>query len=117
MNAIGMLEKYLNLATQRQKVVVTDMANVDTPGFRTRDFDFRNELKRAVNNEEDVATAPVMREVSGLLARPDGNNVNLDREGLLLAETQEQFQIGVQLIRSEFHRLMTAINGGGGTSA
>ena len=116
MNAIGMLEKYLNLTTQRQKLVVADMANVDTPGFRTRDFDFRNELLRAINNEETATIAPATRQVSGLLARPDGNNVNLDRESLLLAETQEQFQIGVQLIRSEFHRLLTAINGGGGTT-
>jgi flagellar basal-body rod protein FlgB len=112
MNPIAQLEKFLNLATERQKTVVTNMANVDTPGFRTRDFNFRSELQRAVNSEEDTPVSPVMRPVSGLLARPDGNNVSLDREGLLLAEAQMQFQTGVQLIRSEFHRLMTAITGG-----
>jgi flagellar basal-body rod protein FlgB len=56
---------------------------------------------------------PVMRPVMGLNARPDGNNVNLDREGLMLAEVQMQFRIGVQLIKSEFHRLLTAIKEGG----
>ncbi len=48
----------------------------------------------------------------GLLQRPDGNDVSMDREGLLLAETQMQFRIGIQFIRSEFHRLVTAINEG-----
>ena len=36
----------------------------------------------------------------------------MDREGLLLAETQIQFRIGIQFIRSEFHRLVQAINEG-----
>jgi len=116
MNGIELLEKFLNLTSQRQQGVVTNMANVDTPGFRTRDMDFRTELTRAVSNQETPGTGPMLREVSGLIARPDGNNVNLDREGMLLAETQMQFQIGVQLIRSEFRRLMSAINGGGGSS-
>jgi flagellar basal-body rod protein FlgB len=116
MNGIELLEKFLKLTSQRQQTVVTNMANVDTPKFRTRDIDFRSELTRAVNNQETPASVPMLRQVSGLIARPDGNNVNLDREGTLLAETQMQFQIGVQLIRGEFRRLMTAINGGGGSS-
>jgi flagellar basal body rod protein FlgB len=36
----------------------------------------------------------------------------MDREGLLLAETQIQFRIGIQFIRSEFHRMVQAINEG-----
>jgi len=113
MNGIERLERYLSLATDRQRLVVTNMANIDTPGYRTEDFDFRSELQRAVSNEGDIQAQPAMHKVSGLAARPDGNNVNLDREGMALAETQMQFRIGVQLIRSEFHRLMTAINEGG----
>jgi len=112
MSGIEMLDKYLGLATERQKLVVTNMANIDTPGYRTEDFDFRSELSRAVNNDAGMTAQPVMHEVSGLVARPDGNNVNLDREGMALAETQMQFRIGVQLIRSEFHRILTAINEG-----
>jgi flagellar basal-body rod protein FlgC len=33
------------------------------------------------------------------MERPDGNNVSLDREGLLMSETQLQYQIGIQLIK------------------
>ena len=112
MSAIEILQKYLNLASQRQNLVVDNMANVDTPGFRTVDFNFRTELRRAMNDEGEVAMTPAAQHVPGLLARPDGNNVNLDREGMALAETQMQVQIGVQLIRSEFHRLLEAIGTG-----
>jgi flagellar basal-body rod protein FlgB len=112
MNGIQLLEKFLNLTSQRQQTVVTNMANVDTPGFRTRDFDFRAELQRAASGQAMPGGEPTLRPVSGLLERPDGNNVNLDRESLLLAEAQMQFKIGVSLIRSEFHRLLTAINEG-----
>jgi flagellar basal-body rod protein FlgB len=112
MSAIELLQKYLNLASQRENLVTTNMANIDTPGFRTVDLDFHTEMQRAVNDQGNASMTPVVRPVSGLLARPDGNNVNLDREGLLLAETQMQVRIGVELIKSEFHRLLTAINQG-----
>ncbi len=46
------------------------------------------------------------------MKRPDGNDVNIDREGFLLAETQMQFGLGVQLMQHEFHNLLYAINEG-----
>jgi flagellar basal-body rod protein FlgB len=50
--------------------------------------------------------------VEGLPERPDGNDVNIDRESLVLSQTQLQYQMGVQLIKEEFHRLLTAIKDG-----
>jgi flagellar basal-body rod protein FlgB len=55
---------------------------------------------------------PASMEVAGLPERPDGNNVNIDRESLLLSQTQLQYQMGVQLIKSQFHTLLTAIKEG-----
>ena len=55
-----------------------------------------------------------VREVPGLIDRPDGNNVNIDRESLLMAHNQLQFQTEVAVLRSEFNRLQLAINGGSG---
>ena len=105
------LEKFLDLTSQRHKLVVANMANIDTPGYRTKDLDFRGELHRAIA-EGDANFLPVARSVPGLLERPDGNNVNLDREGLLLAEVQMQFGMGVQLLHREFQTLLSAINEG-----
>jgi len=108
---MNLLERFLDLASQRHKLIVTNMANIDTPGYRTQDIDFRSELQRASGDGED-ASLPFVRQVRGLLERPDGNNVSLDREGLLLAETQIQFGLGIQLMRHEFQNLLSAINEG-----
>ncbi len=101
---IQFLERFLNVTSDRQSLVINNMANIDTPGYRTRDVDFRAELDRAIGSSEQASMGPIAHKVSGLLQRPDGNDVSMDREGLLLAETQMQFRIGVQFIRSEFHQ-------------
>jgi flagellar basal-body rod protein FlgB len=49
-------------------------------------------------------------DVNGLVARPDGNNISMDREGMQLAKAQLQFRLGVQLLKSEFSNVMSAIH-------
>jgi len=113
------LESYLRLTLSREQTISANMANVDTPGYHTLDINFQGELKKAMNTvsyESDgrVITAqnnPAVQEVSGLMERPDGNNVNLDREGLLLSEVQLQYQIGIQLVKHQFHQILSAISG------
>jgi len=117
---ISTLESFLRLTTSREQAISANMANVDTPGYHTRDINFNGELTRAMSgvlsqSEDGVETVqmnPVVQEVPGLLERPDGNNVNLDREGLLMSETQLQYQIGVQLVKHQFHQILSAISGG-----
>jgi flagellar basal-body rod protein FlgB len=109
---IQFLERFLNVTSDRQSLVINNMANIDTPGYRTRDVNFRAELDRVAGSSEEASLEPVAHKVAGLLQRPDGNDVSMDREGLLLAETQMQFRIGIQFIRSEFHRIVLAINEG-----
>ncbi len=109
---IQFLERFLNVTSDRESLIANNMANIDTPGYRTEDLDFRTELQRATGNSEDATFAPVVRKVPGLLQRPDGNDVSLDREGMNLAESQLQFKMGIQFIRSEFHRLVNAISEG-----
>jgi len=108
---LQLTQEFLGLVSARHHLVTANMANLDTPGYRTQDIDFRSELKRAMAGG-DATITPVSHGVQGLVERPDGNDVNLDRESLLLAETQVQYQIGVQVVRSEFHRLLSAINEG-----
>lgn len=108
---LGTLENFIHVTSERNSLVVNNMANIDTPGYHTQDIDFRSELTNAINGTSPFGI-PVVHTVSGLLERPDGNNVSLEREGLALSETQLQFRIGVQLIKTEFHRIMSAINEG-----
>jgi len=108
---MNLLERFLDVTSQRHKLVTANMANIDTPGYRTKDLDFREQMHQAVA-DGDANFLPVARSVPGLLERPDGNNVSLDREGLLLAEVQMQFGLGIQLLHHEFQSLLSAINEG-----
>lgn len=123
---IEALSRFLDVNVARHKLIASNLANIDTPGYHTRDLDFRAELARIdASNELDsewgslsyASYAPVARPVRGLLQRPDGNNVSVERESLLMAETQMKFNLGVQLLKDEFHGISQAINSGGGTSS
>ena len=107
-----LLERYLDVTTMRQTLITTNLANIDTPGYHARDVDFRGELARAMNGEDTSLTSPFVIPVRGLISRPDGNNVSVDRESLLLAEVQLQFKAATAVIRSEFAQVSTAIREG-----
>jgi len=107
------LERYLDLATFRETLLAANLANLDTPGYRTVDVAFQSELAWAsAGGDFSKPLRPVVRPVFGLIERPDGNNVSLDREGLLLAQTQLQYKAAIELIRAEFRRVLGAINDG-----
>jgi len=105
-------ERFLELTSDREQTVSANMANIDTPGFKTQDINFNQAMMNASYETGEFEFSPIVKKVSGLLERPDGNNVDLDRESLLLAKTQLQYQLGSQLVKGQFHELLSAINGG-----
>lgn len=109
---VPFLERYLDLASFRQTLISANLANIDTPGYQTVDVAFQSELAWASTDDFARPMRPVVRPVYGLIERPDGNNVSLDRESMLLAQTQLQYKTAIELIRAEFRRLLGAINDG-----
>ena len=107
-----LLQGYLKVTSDRQQLIASNIANVDTPGYRTKDVDFQSAMKLALGGASDARMEGASVAVSGLPEQPDCNNVNIDRESMLLSQTQLQYQMGVQLIKDEFHRLLTAIKDG-----
>jgi flagellar basal-body rod protein FlgB len=107
-----LLERYLDGTSMRQTLVATNVANVDTPGYQTRDADFRGQLQRALSGDDNDALVPFVMPVRGLISRPDGNNVSVDRESLLLAEIQLQYKAAISILRAKFAQLSTAIKEG-----
>jgi flagellar basal-body rod protein FlgB len=118
------LSRYLDVDVARHKLITANLANIDTPGYRTRDLDFHAELMRSsvhaaaseMTDLEYAAYTPVVRTIRGLIERPDGNNVSVERESLLLAESQMKYSLGIQLLKDEFHGISQAINSGGTSS-
>jgi flagellar basal-body rod protein FlgB len=109
------LTRYLDLATSQAKLTAANMANIDTPGYGAIGMDFEAEMRQAMDGvDQGKAPRPVrLKAVDGLIARPDGNNVSMDREGLNLAEAQLKFKTGVALLRQEYQRVMDAIHSDG----
>jgi flagellar basal-body rod protein FlgB len=106
---LQVLQSYLQTNTERQQLITSNMANIDTPGYQARDLNFEQTLQRAEGGADGAQLDPVVEEVQGLPERADGNDVNIDRESMLLSETQIQYQLGVQLVKEQFHQLLTAI--------
>jgi flagellar basal-body rod protein FlgB len=101
------IERYMDLLSARQKLVASNIANADTPGYKTKDLDFQGELESASSS-----ATPLAFEVGGLPVKNDGNNVSLDREARLLAENDMRFTIASNLIKSQIQTVKEAINGG-----
>ena len=109
--AADALQRYLDLASDQMKLTAENMANVDTPGYKTQGFDFANEFSRALTDGASSPAQPVqVSKVDGLTTRPDGNNVSLDREGMEMAKAQLEFRTGISLLRNEYSRIMSAIH-------
>ena len=106
---LNQIESFLHLASFREALVANNIANLDTPKYHTRDVDFETELRQA-QMQPPGSFEPRVREVRGLVERPDGNNVDMDREGMLLAQSQLMYRLGVQLLREQFKTLQSAIN-------
>lgn len=109
------LERFLDLSTREIQLTSANMANIDTPGYRAVGMDFEAEMRRflAVSNSEDSLDEigpPQIFDVDGLVVRPDGNNVSMDRESLNLAEAQLKFKTGVALLKQEDTELLDAIH-------
>lgn len=105
------LSRYLDLATTEAKVSAQNMANIDTPGYRALGVDFEQQMQQALRDVDSgsPAHAAQLKLEPGLIARPDGNNVSMDRESLNLAEAQLRFRTGVTLLRQQYQMMLDAI--------
>ncbi len=101
------LERFMSVLVARQSLVSANIANADTPGYKTVDVDFQAELRRQLGG-----SGPVRVEVEGLQVKNDGNNVSIDREARLLAENSLRFNIAAQILRSQIRTMRAAIQEG-----
>lgn len=124
---VDVLGKFLDLTAKEFKLTGSNVANLDTPNYRTLGIDFASEFAsaagQALEQRQDgsdgnpggtemssmLNNGPVVRQVDGLLERPDGNNVSMDREGLDLAKEQLDYKTGIELVHEQFSEIQSAI--------
>ena len=97
----------MDLLSTRQKLVASNIANADTPGYKTQDVDFQFEYMSLVQGQQ-----PQIVPADGLVEKPDGNNVSMDREARLLAENAIRFNLASTLVRNQLKVIRSAIDEG-----
>jgi flagellar basal-body rod protein FlgB len=100
----GRMSHYMNLLAERQKLVTANIANIDTPNYRTKDIDFNFEFQSLIDGQK-----PNTIEAEGLKTKNDGNNVSMDREMRLLSETALRFNFVSQVLKTEARDFRLAI--------
>ena len=123
---IDVLGNFLDLTSTQFKLTSSNVANLDTPNYRAVGIDFATEFSAAASQalaaRQDgsnglpatsgstlTSEAPAIQQVDGLLERPDGNNVSMDREGLNLAKEQLDYKTGIQLLQEQLSVIRSAI--------
>jgi flagellar basal-body rod protein FlgB len=117
---LAALGRQMNAAVARQTVAASNLANLDTPGFRTREASFDDALDTRLGglqrtNDKHLASPDSggqVAEVSGLQSRRDGNNVQLDRELLAMTRAAGDFSKAQTALAAKFRLVRYAINEG-----
>ncbi|MDR9440997.1 MAG: flagellar basal body rod protein FlgB [Halomonas sp.] len=121
-------QQALGLRQERQKVLASNIANADTPGYKARDMDFAGELQKAVKQGSSdgglALSRSSARHIEGqgvpgasheLLYRVpdqpslDGNTVDMDRERTQFADNSVRYQAALTILNSRIQGLKKAM--------
>lgn len=121
-SSLNLLNKGLDGLWLRQQVTMENIANYSTPGYKSKFVDFENFLKSSLENYDEKTTSEINNQIQSskivvdendnLSLRLDGNNVDIEKENLQLAQTQLQYMYTVSEINSYFSKLKSVISEG-----
>ncbi|MEG2086580.1 MAG: flagellar basal body rod protein FlgB [Angelakisella sp.] len=105
------MQKSLDALWMRTKVITNNIANYETPGYMAMDFSFELVLSdvNKSGQPQKAAFRTSVIEKSDSTVRPDGNNVNMDKEQLELWRTQSQYAFLVNKINGQYNNLRYVI--------
>lgn len=115
----------LRLRTERHQLIASNLANVDTPGYRRKDLPFEKIMQSYITQERALKTTHPKhfkmkeRTLDDLIKayQPETlgtpNNVNLEEEMASLTENQLLYESTLQSLSKELERLKEIITEGG----
>ena len=119
-NGLLLGEKTLDSLWMRQNLTMNNIANVDTPGFKSQYMTFENELAQKIRSALTVQKASMKNVARGIenmrpsvhtlneSTRLDENNVDMDQEQVELARTAYEYQYMISSVSSDLSRLRSA---------
>jgi flagellar basal-body rod protein FlgB len=113
-NALGVHPDALNFRVERTKVLASNLANVDTPGYLAKDLSFSTVMSQMTPN--GVNTPVPKLDVSAKYSIPyqnskDGNTVELGVEQAKFTQNNMDFQTSLTFLNMKFSGLAKAIEG------
>ncbi|MBU0681553.1 MAG: flagellar basal body rod protein FlgB [Proteobacteria bacterium] len=117
---LPIMEQALNLRYERQGLIQSNIANMETPGYTSQDFPFTKAMESAMQGsgalskthaghlELDPVDAGISREFS-----KEKRPVDLDEEMLKLSENQLMYEIAAKIIGKKMDAMKYAIDEGG----
>jgi flagellar basal-body rod protein FlgB len=118
---VAALRRSMTVAAAKQVVSASNLANVNTPGYRAKETTFSDALDQQmslslaatrpghIGGAEDGTPAGSTREADGLASRRDGNNVLIDRELLAMARAGGEFSRAQTALAAKFRLVRYAI--------
>lgn len=121
---VDLLTASADYAWKRSEVLGSNMANVDTPGYKRQDVSFESVLSAAVarassssrtltqtvrNINYNAIKPTIYTDNSNLSYRLDGNNVDVDVEQIEIASNQYYYKGVIDSMNQEFSRISTVL--------
>src|SRR5262245_23896824 len=115
---IAALRRQMTVAVARQVASAGNLANVDTPGYQTKEVSFDETLaKQVASGVTNPKHIPLnggdgmrVSETPNLEERRDGNNVQIDRELLAMGKAAGDFSAAQTALAAKFRLVRYAIN-------
>jgi flagellar basal-body rod protein FlgB len=111
----------LSLRAERQRVIASNIANADTPGYQARDFDFAAALRAATGSAstgEGIASSvmsrtgrptPELRYAQPAQTNLDSNTVDMDRERAAFMENAVKYESTLRFINGNVRNMLDAM--------
>ncbi|RED52473.1 flagellar basal body rod protein FlgB [Aestuariispira insulae] len=126
----GMMQVKMNWLTQRQRVLSQNIANSDTPGYRSKDLvgiNFREELRNTekrislsqtseghIKGHSDTSSHKSFRTKQPYEFAPDGNGVVVEEQMMKMHETGADYKLATSLFSKYTNLYNIALGSGGG---
>ena len=133
-STVPVLEQVVNFTQARHGVLAGNIANIDTPGYKTRDLspeNFQERLKEAIDHRQQAAQSPTyainarlagrspvtgsdgmneVRESMKSILFHDNSDVSIEQQVAEISKNQAQHNLAISLMTAQFRLLRAAIN-------
>ena len=106
--SIQIIKKLQDYVVVKQKVIANNIANVETPGFKAKDVNFKEEFSSALKKGDfsvAMQVKPTVYVRNDLSLRNDGNNVDLEKEMIELQKNRMKFEVYTEILKNRYRRV------------